>query len=100
MPSLARVGTGFWALVTGGVVAAAGAPWSLGKQPNKELPPHRPSSLQVLPRQTCGLFTHTIFYRDYPGGPAELDQSIRGGELFLTVVLNPVSTRGPPTGVP
>ena len=46
---------------------------------------------QVLPRQTCGLFTHTIFYREYPGGPQELDKSIRGGELFLTILLNPVS---------
>jgi hypothetical protein len=47
-------------------------------------------SLQVLPRQTCGLFTHTIFYNEYPGGSRELDRSIRGGELFLTVLLNPV----------
>lgn len=47
---------------------------------------------QVLPRQTCGLFTHTIFYKEYPGGPQELDKSIQGGELFLTVLLNPVGT--------
>lgn len=47
--------------------------------------------LQVLPRQTCGLFTHTIFYKDYPGSPNELDKLINGGELFLTVLLNPVS---------
>uniref|UniRef100_A0A4W2H626 [heparan sulfate]-glucosamine N-sulfotransferase n=1 Tax=Bos indicus x Bos taurus TaxID=30522 RepID=A0A4W2H626_BOBOX len=45
----------------------------------------------VLPRQTCGLFTHTIFYKEYPGGPKELDKSIQGGELFFTVVLNPIS---------
>lgn len=51
---------------------------------------------QVLPRQTCGLFTHTIFYKEYPGGPQELDKSIRGGELFLTVLLNPVRTPPPP----
>lgn len=48
--------------------------------------------LQVLPRQTCGLFTHTIFYNEYPGGSSELDKIINGGELFLTVLLNPVST--------
>lgn len=47
--------------------------------------------LQVLPRQTCGLFTHTIFYKDYPVSPNELDKLINGGELFLTVLLNPVS---------
>lgn len=55
---------------------------------------------QVLPRQTCGLFTHTIFYKDYPGSPNELDKLINGGELFLTVLLNPVSpARSPSWGV-
>ncbi|XP_036380119.1 bifunctional heparan sulfate N-deacetylase/N-sulfotransferase 1-like [Megalops cyprinoides] len=49
------------------------------------------SGISVLPRQTCGLFTHTIFYSEYPGGPQELDKLINGGELFLTVLLNPIS---------
>ncbi|XP_071975304.1 bifunctional heparan sulfate N-deacetylase/N-sulfotransferase 4-like [Engystomops pustulosus] len=49
------------------------------------------NGVMVLPRQTCGLFTHTIFYKEYPGGPSELDKSIKGGELFLTVLLNPIS---------
>uniref|UniRef100_A0A667GIS6 [heparan sulfate]-glucosamine N-sulfotransferase n=1 Tax=Lynx canadensis TaxID=61383 RepID=A0A667GIS6_LYNCA len=49
------------------------------------------NNIMVLPRQTCGLFTHTIFYKEYPGGPQELDKSIRGGELFLTILLNPIS---------
>ncbi|XP_023373960.1 bifunctional heparan sulfate N-deacetylase/N-sulfotransferase 4 isoform X2 [Otolemur garnettii] len=49
------------------------------------------NGIMVLPRQTCGLFTHTIFYQEYPGGPQELDKSIRGGELFLTILLNPIS---------
>ncbi|MGH0161444.1 UNVERIFIED_CONTAM: hypothetical protein FKN15_041203 [Acipenser sinensis] len=49
------------------------------------------NNIMVLPRQTCGLFTHTIFYKEYPGGPKELDKSIKGGELFLTVLLNPIS---------
>lgn len=53
------------------------------------------SPSQVLPRQTCGLFTHTIFYKDYPGSPNELDKLINGGELFLTVLLNPVSQTHP-----
>lgn len=53
---------------------------------------------QVLPRQTCGLFTHTIFYNEYPGGSSELDKIINGGELFLTVLLNPVSVPQPLTG--
>jgi len=45
---------------------------------------------QVLPRQTCGLFTHTIFLKNYPGGPGVLERSIRGGELFKTFLYNPV----------
>ncbi|XP_053112576.1 bifunctional heparan sulfate N-deacetylase/N-sulfotransferase 4 isoform X6 [Hemicordylus capensis] len=49
------------------------------------------NGIMVLPRQTCGLFTHTIFYKEYPGGPQELDKSIKGGELFLTILLNPIS---------
>ncbi|XP_061441260.1 bifunctional heparan sulfate N-deacetylase/N-sulfotransferase 4 [Rhineura floridana] len=49
------------------------------------------NGIMVIPRQTCGLFTHTIFYKEYPGGPQELDKSIRGGELFLTILLNPIS---------
>ncbi|XP_072138966.1 bifunctional heparan sulfate N-deacetylase/N-sulfotransferase 2-like [Mobula birostris] len=49
------------------------------------------NGIMVLPRQTCGLFTHTIFYNEYPGGSKELDKSIQGGELFLTVLLNPIS---------
>ncbi|XP_061758101.1 bifunctional heparan sulfate N-deacetylase/N-sulfotransferase 1b [Nerophis ophidion] len=49
------------------------------------------SGISVLPRQTCGLFTHTIFYKDYPGSPNELDKLINGGELFQTVLLNPIS---------
>ncbi|XP_036095634.1 bifunctional heparan sulfate N-deacetylase/N-sulfotransferase 1 isoform X4 [Molossus molossus] len=47
------------------------------------------NGIMVLPRQTCGLFTHTIFYSEYPGGSSELDKIINGGELFLTVLLNP-----------
>ncbi|XP_051771570.1 bifunctional heparan sulfate N-deacetylase/N-sulfotransferase 2 isoform X1 [Ctenopharyngodon idella] len=74
--------------------------WGIKVTSTEEYPHLRPAryrrgfihnGIQVLPRQTCGLFTHTIFYKDYPGGPQELDKSIRGGELFLTVLLNPVS---------
>ncbi|XP_071953290.1 bifunctional heparan sulfate N-deacetylase/N-sulfotransferase 4-like [Antedon mediterranea] len=47
--------------------------------------------IKVLPRQTCGLFTHTIFLEKYPGGRAKLDKSIQGGELFRTFIDNPVN---------
>ncbi|XP_031435041.1 bifunctional heparan sulfate N-deacetylase/N-sulfotransferase 2 [Clupea harengus] len=74
--------------------------WGIRVTSTEEYPHLRParhrrgfihSDIQVLPRQTCGLFTHTIFYNEYPGGSKELDKSIRGGELFLTVLLNPIS---------
>lgn len=45
----------------------------------------------VLPRQTCGLFTHTMLIDRYPGGRDKLDESIQGGELFQTIVYNSVS---------
>ncbi|XP_042891362.1 bifunctional heparan sulfate N-deacetylase/N-sulfotransferase-like isoform X2 [Penaeus japonicus] len=48
-------------------------------------------NIMVLPRQTCGLFTHTIFINKYPGGRAVLDRSIHGGELFQSIVFNPIS---------
>ncbi|XP_028325053.1 bifunctional heparan sulfate N-deacetylase/N-sulfotransferase 2 [Gouania willdenowi] len=74
--------------------------WNIRVTSTEEYPHLRPAryrrgfihnGIQVLPRQTCGLFTHTIFYNEYPGGSKELDKSIRGGELFLTVLLNPIS---------
>ena len=46
---------------------------------------------QVLPRQTCGLFTHTLFIDSYPNGRKKLDESIQGGDLFKTYLYNPVS---------
>ncbi|CAG0918609.1 unnamed protein product [Notodromas monacha] len=47
--------------------------------------------IQVLPRQTCGLYTTNLFYDSYPGGKARLDNMIRGGELFQTIVANQFS---------
>lgn len=46
---------------------------------------------QVLPRQTCGLYTHTVFIEKYPHGRRMLDTSIHGGELFQTIISSPVS---------
>jgi hypothetical protein len=43
--------------------------------------------IAVLPRQTCGLYTKNTHYDAYPnGGPKILETSIRGGELFQTLV--------------
>ncbi|XP_078533770.1 bifunctional heparan sulfate N-deacetylase/N-sulfotransferase 3 [Lissotriton helveticus] len=74
--------------------------WSIKVTSTEEYPHLKPAryrqgfiykNIMVLPRQTCGLFTHTIFYKEYPGGPKELDKSIQGGELFFTLILNPIS---------
>uniref|UniRef100_UPI00358FA339 uncharacterized protein n=1 Tax=Myxine glutinosa TaxID=7769 RepID=UPI00358FA339 len=76
------------------------ATWDVQVTSTEEYPHLKPARLRrgfvhrgvkVLPRQTCGLFTHTIRYNEYPGGPAELEQSIHGGELFLMLLYNPVT---------
>ncbi|KAG1678537.1 Bifunctional heparan sulfate N-deacetylase/N-sulfotransferase 1 [Nymphon striatum] len=48
-------------------------------------------NIMVLPRQTCGLYTHTIFFNRYPGGSEKLQNMIHGGELFQTIVFNPIN---------
>ncbi|KAJ1528835.1 hypothetical protein ONE63_007209 [Megalurothrips usitatus] len=74
--------------------------WNVRVTSTEEYPHLRPARLRrgfihrnimVLPRQTCGLFTHTIFIERYPGGRAKLDESIQGGELFQTIVYNPMN---------
>uniref|UniRef100_A0A3B3SIT9 N-deacetylase/N-sulfotransferase (heparan glucosaminyl) 2b n=1 Tax=Paramormyrops kingsleyae TaxID=1676925 RepID=A0A3B3SIT9_9TELE len=86
--------------VHGQLYEAWRAVWGIRVSSTEEYPHLRPAhyrrgfvhaGIKVLPRQTCGLFTHTIFYSEYPGGPQELDRSIRGGELFQTLLLSPVS---------
>jgi len=52
---------------------------------------HSGSGIAVLPRQTCGLFTHNLYYNEYPKGPGVLERSVGGGELFQTLVYNPIS---------
>ncbi|XP_055331918.1 bifunctional heparan sulfate N-deacetylase/N-sulfotransferase-like [Paramacrobiotus metropolitanus] len=47
--------------------------------------------IRVLPRQTCGLYTHTIFLESYPGGKERLERNILGGDLFMTFLYNPIN---------
>lgn len=74
--------------------------WNIRVTSSEEYPHLRPARLRrgfihrnimVLPRQTCGLFTHTVFIDKYPGGQEVLDTSIQGGELFQTILNNPIS---------
>ena len=45
---------------------------------------------QVLPRQICGLFTHTVLLDKYPKGPEKLEESVFGGTIFQLLINNPV----------
>lgn len=74
--------------------------WNIKVTSTEEYPHLRPARLRrgfihrnimVLPRQTCGLFTHTMFIERYPGGRDKLDESIQGGELFQTIIYNPIN---------
>ncbi|XP_044742490.1 bifunctional heparan sulfate N-deacetylase/N-sulfotransferase [Chrysoperla carnea] len=74
--------------------------WNVRVTSTEEYPHLRPARLRrgfihrnimVLPRQTCGLFTHTMFIDLYPGGREKLDEAIQGGELFQTIVYNPIN---------
>lgn len=74
--------------------------WNIRVTSTEEYPHLRPARLRrgfihrnimVLPRQTCGLFTHTIMIQRYPGGRDKLDEAIQGGELFQTIVYNPIN---------
>ncbi|VDM30800.1 unnamed protein product [Hydatigera taeniaeformis] len=47
--------------------------------------------VQVLPRQVCGVYTTTTLIKDYPGGIEKLEEMAFGGELFDTLLFNPVN---------
>lgn len=74
--------------------------WNIRVTSTEEYPHLRPARLRrgfihrnimVLPRQTCGLYTHTVYIERYPGGRDKLDEAIQGGELFQIIVYNPIS---------
>ncbi|CAD6191323.1 unnamed protein product [Caenorhabditis auriculariae] len=74
--------------------------WNVSVTATEEYPHFKPPSerrgfiyknVSVLPRQTCGLYTHTQFFDDYPDGFDKVISSLRGGDLFFTIVTNPVS---------
>ena len=73
--------------------------WDIDVTSTEEYPHLRParlrrgfihSGIRVLPRQTCGLYTKNLLYNEYPGGPKVLEKSIKGGELFETILYNAV----------
>ena len=46
--------------------------------------------IMIVPRQTCGIYTHTVFIDSYPNGIGQLDEMIKGGEIFKTILFNRV----------
>ncbi|KAF8375929.1 hst-1 [Pristionchus pacificus] len=74
--------------------------WGVKVTSTEEYPHFRPwgkrkgfihRGIEVLPRQTCGLYTHTQLFHLYPGGIKKLTSLIEGGDLFWTIALNPIS---------
>lgn len=49
--------------------------------------------IDILPRQTCGLYTHTLFFHSYAGGISQFYDNIFGGELFTGILMNKVNIR-------
>lgn len=74
--------------------------WDVRVTSTEEYPHLRPASsrrgfiyrnISVLPRQTCGLYTHTLFFHSYPDGFSRLISNIEGGDLFFAILVNPFS---------
>ncbi|CAK5066344.1 unnamed protein product [Meloidogyne enterolobii] len=74
--------------------------WNISVTSTEEYPHYSPSSqrrgfiyenISVLPRQTCGLFTHTHYFHAYPGGIENFLNGIYGGAVFKTFLLNKFS---------
>jgi hypothetical protein len=74
--------------------------WNVSVTSTEEYPDLRPDHMRrgfkhrgisVLPRQTCRLFTHTFLHSHFPGGRNQFVSLAAGGEVFLTLLRNPVS---------
>lgn len=71
--------------------------WNITTTSTEEYPHLRPDhkrrgfvyrGVKVLPRQTCGLYTHTLKLGLYPNGPQVLHEMIQGGSLFQSLLFN------------
>lgn len=72
--------------------------WNITVTTTEEYPALQPSfarrgfeyeGVRVLPRQTCGIYTKHTFFSDLP--PSTLQGGACGGELFQTILFNPIS---------
>ena len=73
--------------------------WLIKATSTEEFPHLRPywlrrgfihNNIMVLPRQTCGIYTHTIYIDQYPNGIDSLMSMVHGGELFKTIIYNKI----------
>jgi hypothetical protein len=48
------------------------------------------NEIMVLPRQACGIYTHTVYLKGYPNGLNRLFSMINGGELFKALLTNQI----------
>ncbi|KAI6217033.1 [Heparan sulfate]-glucosamine N-sulfotransferase [Aphelenchoides fujianensis] len=74
--------------------------WNVEVSSTEEYPHFSPPSrrrafvhrnISVLPRQTCGLYTHTLYFHAMPDGMQKHVDSIQGGSLFTSVLFNQFS---------
>ena len=72
--------------------------WNITVTTTEEYPALQPSfarrgfeydGVRVLPRQTCGIFTKHTLFSELP--LSKLQANARGGELFQTILFNPIS---------
>ncbi len=49
------------------------------------------NDIMVAPRQSCGIFTHTLFFDTYQGGVTRLISQYEGGQLFESILYNRVN---------
>ncbi|KAI6214415.1 [Heparan sulfate]-glucosamine N-sulfotransferase [Aphelenchoides besseyi] len=71
--------------------------WEVKVTSTEEYPHFTPASqrrafvyknISVLPRQTCGLYTHTLYLHAMPDGLQKHIDSIEGGSLFMSILFN------------
>jgi heparan sulfate N-deacetylase/N-sulfotransferase NDST2 len=48
------------------------------------------NGIMVAPRHSIGVYTHTLHFQSYPGGTQALFNTIKGGDVFDTVVFGDV----------
>ncbi|CAD5218713.1 unnamed protein product [Bursaphelenchus okinawaensis] len=73
--------------------------WEVKVTSTEEYPHFQPASrrrgftyngISVLPRQTCGLYTHTMYFHALPNGFRKFKENIEGGTVFDDILFNKI----------